>query len=78
MGIRQKLVQQKGIVLIFFAQIELGKKKIEEERRKRKKKKKKRRRKEEKKRRLSQKGKGFWFDSCKMVLFLGFGWGNFS
>ena len=35
-------------------------------------------RKEEKERRLSQKGKGFWFDSCKMVLFLGFGWGNFS
>ena len=28
-------------------------------------------------RRLSQKGKSFWFDSCKMVLFLGFGWGNF-
>ena len=48
-------------------------------RRKRKKKKKKRRRrKEEKERRLSQKGKNFWFDSCKMVLFLGFGWGNFS
>ena len=23
--------------------------------------------------RLSQKGKSFWFDSCKMVLFLGFG-----
>ena len=54
-------------------------KKREEERRKRKKKKKKRRRrKEEKEKRLSQKGKGFWFDSCKMVLFLGFGWGNFS
>ena len=55
-------------------------KKREEDRRKKKKKKKKkkRRRKEEKKRRLSQKGKGFWFDSCKMVLFLGFGWGNFS
>ena len=35
------------------------------------------RRKEEKERRLSQKGKSFWFDSCKMVLFLGFGWGNF-
>ena len=29
-------------------------------------------------RKLSQKGKSFWFDSCKMVLFLGFGWGNFS
>ena len=29
-------------------------------------------------RRLSQKSKSFWFDSCKMVLFLGFGWGNFS
>ena len=28
---------------------------------------------------LSQKGKSFFlFDSCKMVLFLGFGWGNFS
>ena len=54
-------------------------KKHEEERRKRKKKKKKRRRrKEENERRLSKKGKGFWFDSCKMVLFLGFGWGNFS
>ena len=26
---------------------------------------------------LSQKGKSFWFDSCKMVLFLGFGWGKF-
>ena len=21
-------------------------------------------------------GKGFWFDSCKLVLFLGFGWGT--
>ena len=41
-----------------------------------KKKKKKIRRKEEKERRLSQKCKGFWFDSCKMVLFLGFGWGT--
>ena len=29
-------------------------------------------------RRLSQKGKSCWFDSCKMVLSLGFGWGNFS
>ena len=29
-------------------------------------------------RRLSQKGKSFWFDYCKMVLFLRFGWGNFS
>ena len=29
-------------------------------------------------RRLSRKGKSFWFDSCKMVLFLRFGWGNFS
>ena len=27
---------------------------------------------------LSQKCKSFWFDSCKIVLFLGFGWGNFS
>ena len=32
-----------------------------------------RRRKEEKERRLKKKGKGFWFDYCKMVLFLGFG-----
>ena len=29
-------------------------------------------------RRLGQKGKNFCFDSCKMVLFLRFGWGNFS
>ena len=29
-------------------------------------------------RRLSQKGKSCWFDSYKMVLSLGFGWGNFS
>ena len=29
-------------------------------------------------RRWSQKGKSFCIDSCKMVLFLGFGWGNFS
>ena len=63
---------------MIFAQIELGQKREEERRKRKKKKKKRRRRKEEKERRLSQKGKGFWFDSCKMVLFLGFGWGNFS
>ena len=31
---------------------------------------------------LTRKGdlasKSFWFDPCKMVLFLGFGWGNVS
>ena len=72
MGIRLKLVYQKGIVRI-FAQIELGQKHEEERRKRKKKKKKRRRRKEEKERRLSQKGKGFWFDSCKMILFPGFG-----
>ena len=63
---------------MIFAQIELGQKREEERRKMKKKKKKRRRRKEEKERRLSQKGKGFWFDSRTMVLFLGFGWGNFS
>ena len=61
-----------------FCSNRVRKKREEKSRKKKKKKKKKRRRKEEKERRLSQKGKGFWFDSCKMVLFLGFGWGNFS
>ena len=51
---------------------------MKKRRKRKKKKKKRRRRKEEKERRLSQKGNGFWFDPCKMVLFLGFGWGNFS
>ena len=58
--------------------MELGQKREEERRKRKKKKKKRRRRKEKKERRLSKKGKGFWFYSCKMVLFLGFGWRNFS
>ena len=65
-------------MVLIFAQIELGQKRGEGRRKRKKKKKKRRRRKEEKERRLSKKGKGFWFDSCKMVLFLEFGWGNFS
>ena len=63
-------------MVLIFAQIELGQKREEERRKRKKKKNKRRRRKEEKERRLSQKGKGFWFNSCKMVLFLGFGWGT--
>ena len=75
MGIRLKLEAKRDISHFCSNRV---RKKREEEGRKRKKKKKRRRRKEEKERRLSQKGKGFWFDSCTMVLFLGFGWGNFS
>ena len=71
MGIRLKLEAKRDSSHFCSNRV---RKKHEEEGRKRKKKKKRgRRRKEKKERRLSQKGKGFWFDSCKMVLFLGFG-----
>ena len=43
-------------------------------RKRNKKKKKRRRRKEEKEMRLSQKGKGFWFDYCKIVFFFSRVW----